>query len=206
VAAPDAVARHRGAQTSAGLGNFLRGVLFERNALRTFFSCADDEYRGAFGTAVLATYLHRMAAYTEVNPELAHHLADPFGEDINAGPVGSAGRGNRARGLLGTVRNFFARKLLGRRADAPVFEDGHLLMQVRATQGLFAGIDRTEEKRARLAEERTVPDREIVARFPRFVVPTYPGDDEWFASPAFQTLLPAGWPLEHRRLHEMIKL
>ena len=30
-AAPAAVARHRGAQTSAGLGEFRRGVLFERN-------------------------------------------------------------------------------------------------------------------------------------------------------------------------------
>ncbi len=57
VAAPEAVARHRGAATSAGLGDFRRGVLFERNALRTFFSCADDECRDAFGTAVFATFL-----------------------------------------------------------------------------------------------------------------------------------------------------
>ncbi len=37
VAAPDAVARHRGGATSSGLGNFRRGVLFERNALTDVF-------------------------------------------------------------------------------------------------------------------------------------------------------------------------
>jgi GT2 family glycosyltransferase len=39
VAAPDAVARHRGAATSSALGDFTRGVLFERNALRVFYGC-----------------------------------------------------------------------------------------------------------------------------------------------------------------------
>jgi GT2 family glycosyltransferase len=207
VAAPNAVARHRGAQTSAGLGNFLRGVLFERNALRTFFSCADDECRQAFGTAVLATYLNRIAAYTKNSPELAQHLADPFGVEGDM-QTGRSMRDHRSRGrsLYGSVRGMLARLLLGPRADAPVFEQGHLLMQIRAAEGFFAGIDQTERKRAALAKERTVPDREIVARFPRVIVPTYPGDEQWFSSDAFQSMLPDGWALEHRRLEEIIKL
>ena len=65
---PDAVARHRGAATSAGLGDFRRGVLYERNALRTFFACADDECRAAFGSAVSATFLHRMTAFASERP------------------------------------------------------------------------------------------------------------------------------------------
>ena len=39
----------------------------------------------------------------------------------------------------------------------------------------------------------------------RFLVPTYTGDEEWFASDAFQQMLPKDWPLEHRRLDEIMK-
>jgi GT2 family glycosyltransferase len=206
VAAPEAVARHRGAATSAGLGDFRRGVLFERNALRTFFSCADAECRNAFGTVVLATFLYRMAAFSQGNTELAQHVADPFGK--TSGP---ASRGERwrqrlhERGVIGTARHLVARILLGPRVGVPALEDGHLLMQLQATQGFFSGIDWAEERRATLDRERTVPDREILGRFPRLVVPTYPGDEEWFASDAFLNMLPRGWPLEHRCLDEIMR-
>ena len=207
VAAPDAVARHRGAQTSAGLGDFRRGVLFERNALRTFFSCADDECCDAFGTAVLATFLYRIAAFSKAHPELAHQLADPFGDGSVPPSRGERwSRRLREHGVVGAARHLLGRLVMGPRAGAPVLEEGHLLMQLRAAQGFFAGIDRTEERRAALATERAVPDREILARFPRFVVPTYPGDSEWFASDAFRSMLPDGWPLEHRTLDEIMKL
>jgi GT2 family glycosyltransferase len=207
VAAPDAVARHRGAQTSANLGDFRRGVLFERNALRTFFSCADDECRDAFGTAVLATFLHRIAAFSKAPPELAHQLADPFGDASVPPSRGERwSRRVRERGVIGAARHLLGRLVMGPRAGAPVIEEGHLLMQLRAAQGFFAGIDRTEGRRAALARERHVPDREILSRFPRLVVPTYPGDQEWFASDAFTSMLPTGWPLEHRTLDEIMKL
>jgi hypothetical protein len=85
-----------------------------------------------------------------------------------------------------------------------MLDEGHLLMQLRAAQGFFAGLDRTEKRRAGLSAERTVPDREIVARFPRLVVPTYPGDAEWFASDAFRSMLPDDWPLENRTLDEIM--
>jgi GT2 family glycosyltransferase len=206
VAAPDAAARHRGAATSAGLGDFRRGVLFERNALRTFFACADDEYRNAFGTVVLATFLHRMTAYTQGDPELVEMMADPFGGQ--AVPASRGERWNRRlkeRGVIGAARHLLARLLLGPRVGAPALEDGHLLMQLRAARGFFSGIDRTEDRRGALQRERTVPDREILGRFPRLVVPTYPGDEEWFATDAFQAMLPEGWPLERRSLDEIMK-
>jgi GT2 family glycosyltransferase len=205
VAAPGAVARHRGAQTSAGLGDFRRGVLFERNALRTFFACADDDYRDAFGVAVLATFLHRLATYTRGNPEFARQLSDPFGQ--GAAPLSRRERWRlrfEERGVVGTARHALARLLLGPRAGAAMLDEGHLLMQLRAAQGFFAGLDRTEKRRAGLSAERTVPDREIVARFPRLVVPTYPGDAEWFASDAFRSMLPDDWPLENRTLDEIM--
>ena len=206
VAAPEAVARHRGAATSAGLGDFRRGVLFERNALRTFFSCADDECREAFGTAVFATFLRRITAFSKGNPEFARQVADPFGEQD--APASRGERWNRRvqeRGVIGAARHLMARLLLGPQVGAPVLEDGHLLMQLRAAEGFFSGINRAEERRVELDKERTVPDREILDRFPRLVVPTYPGDEEWFASAAFRSMLPDGWPLEYRSLDEIMK-
>ncbi len=205
VAAPDAVARHRGAATSASLGDFKRGVLFERNALRTFFVCADDEHRKAFGEAVWATYLHRLTAYLEADPEIARYTADPFGDGPQPMSRGERWRGRiRDNGIIGTARHALARVLLGPRVGAPALEDGHFLMQLRAASGFFSNLDDAGGRRREIQDARVVPDREIVARFPRLVVPTYPGDDEWFASDAFREMLPAAWPLQHLRLDEIL--
>jgi GT2 family glycosyltransferase len=205
VAAPSAVARHRGAATSARLGDFRRGVLYERNALRTFFACADDEMRGAFGTVVLTTFLHRVVAFAGERPELASVVADPFG---GVPPPSSWlerwRRRLRERGLAGSLRHLMARIVMGRRAGAPTLDEGLLLMQLRAAQGFLSGLDETEGRRAELEKRRAVPDREIVARFPRLVVPTYLGDDAWFASEAFRSLLPEDWPVEFKHLDEVI--
>jgi GT2 family glycosyltransferase len=206
VAAPDAVARHRGAATSAGLGDYRRGVLFERNALRSFFACADDECRAAFGTAVMATFLHRVTAFAREQPGLAGVVADPFSQASTPPSRGERWRRRlRESGATGAARHLLTRVLVGPRAGAPVLEDGLLLMQLRAADGFFAGLDRVEERRVALAAVRTVPDREILTRFQRLVVPTYAGDEAWFGSDAFKALLPAGWPLEHRRLDEVMQ-
>jgi len=205
VAAPTAVARHRGGSTSSVLGDFRRGVLFERNALRSFFACADDELRAAFAPAVLATFLHRMVAFADAHPELAPHVADPFSSGAIPPSMSERWRRRfRDQGLAGTLRHALARVVLGRRAGSPTVDDGHLLMQLRAAQGFFAGLEDTEIRRAELARRRTVSDRDIVKRFPRLIVPTYTGDEMWFASDAFQSLLPEGWPVEHRRLDELL--
>lgn len=205
VAAPDAAARHRGGATSSGLGDFRRGVLFERNALRTFFSCADDDYRFAFGPSVFATFLHRLTAFVDVDSSLRSLAADPFGE-----PPPPPSRSDRWRrrlrehGVFGAARHLLARALLGPQAGSPTVTDGHLLMQLRAADGFFSGLDANETRRLEIARRRTVPDREIVTRFPRLVVPTYPGDRKWFASDAFAGLLPDGWPVDRRRLDDVL--
>jgi hypothetical protein len=49
-----------------------------------------------------------------------------------------------------------------------------------------------------------VPDREILARFPRAVVATYAGDEAWFASDTFAGLLPEGWPLEFTKIDQLM--
>jgi len=205
VAAPDAVARHRGSATSAGLGNFKRGVLFERNALRTFFVCADDECRSAFGPVVYTTFLHRLSAFADLHPGLASATADPFGGAPP--PLSRSERWRRRigeRGLVGAARHLLARALLGPGVGAPAVSDGHFLMQLRAVDGFFTGLGEAEERRIEIAKSRKVPDREIVARFPRMVVPTYPGDEAFFASDAFLGMLPVGWSVEHRSLDEVL--
>jgi hypothetical protein len=50
-----------------------------------------------------------------------------------------------------------------------------------------------------------VPDREILARFPRAVVPTYAGDEAWFDSDTFASLLPDGWPLEFTTVDQVMR-
>ncbi|HOC41937.1 MAG TPA: glycosyltransferase family 2 protein [Thermoanaerobaculales bacterium] len=203
VAAPGAVARHRGAATSSTLGDFNRGVLFERNALRVFHACADAECRAAFGPAVYLTYLHRLVAFAEADPERARWVADPF----TVAPSGRRRRWQRRLaddGAVATVRRALARLLLGRSAGSPRLDDGHLLMQLRAAHGFFAGLPACDARRRELERRRTVPDRELVARFPRLVVPTYLGDERWFASDEFRGLLPAGWPVEFAALAEIV--
>lgn len=205
VAAPDAVARHRGSATSAGLGDFKRGVLFERNALKTFFACADDQCRAAFGPLVYATFLHRLSAFASRHPSLASAAADPF-----SGTPPPPSRGERwrrridERGLFGAARHLLARALLGPGVGAPAVSDGHFLMQLRAVDGFFSGLGDAEVRRLEIARSRKLPDREIMTRFPRLVVPTYPGDEVFFASDAFLGMLPTGWPVEHRFLDEIL--
>jgi len=205
IAAPDAVARHRGSATSSAMGDFRRGVLFERNALRIFHSCADDEHRQALGGAVYATFLHRIVDYASSRPDWSAHVADPFGSTIQPADGRSRwARRLRERGPVDVIRHALARVLLGKAAGQPRIDDGHLLMQLRAAHGYFEGIGATDRRRRELERLRTVSDREILQRFPRLVVPTYPGDACWFESDAFQTLLPNDWPLEFARLSDIL--
>ena len=205
VAAPDAVARHRGAATSAALGDYTRGVLFERNALRIFHGCADAECRAAFGAVVYATFLHRLVAFAEADPERADWVADPFG--AAGSPPDRRQRWRRRlseRGPAATLRHLAARLLLGPEAGSPRLDQGHLLMQLRAAQGYFGGLEGCERRRRELEHQRTVSDRDILRRFPRLVVPTYQGDAAWFSSDAFRTLLPVGWPVEFAELDDVL--
>ncbi len=205
IAAPDAVARHRGSATSSVMGDFRRGVLFERNALRIFHSCADGDHRQALGGAVYATFLHRMVDYARSRPDWSVHVADPFGSTIEPTDAGSRWmRRLRSQGPLEVLRHAAARILLGRAAGQPRIDDGHLLMQLRAAHGYFEGIEATDQRRRDLERLRTVSDREILQRFPRLVVPTYSGDERWFETEAFRSLIPDDWPLEVARLEDIL--
>jgi hypothetical protein len=135
------------------------------------------------------------------------HVADPFGSSADA--TDRATRWSRRladSGPTGALRHAVARLLLGPSAGRPRIDDGHLLMQLRAAHGYFEGIAATERRRKDLEAIRSVPDREILTRFPRLVVPTYAGDEEFFESNAFQSLLPSDWPLEFVELDSLMDL
>jgi hypothetical protein len=134
------------------------------------------------------------------------HVADPFGSSADA--TDRATRWSRRladSGPTGALRHAVARLLLGPSAGRPRIDDGHLLMQLRAAHGYFEGIAATERRRRELEAVRSVPDRDILARFPRLVVPTYAGDARFFDSDAFRSLLPADWPLEFAELDSLME-
>jgi GT2 family glycosyltransferase len=114
---------------------------------------------------------------------------------------------------VGTIE--LARRLLRRlrrrlpRPAAPAtarLTDERTVAQFRALTYLLGHLDRHAEKRRRVQARRRVPDREIFARFPPYLVPTYPGDERLFASPGFRAWLPADLPLVEATLAELMEM
>lgn len=88
----------------------------------------------------------------------------------------------------------------------PQLSDGRTVAQLRALTYLLAHLDAGAAKRARVQARRRVPDREIFARFPPYLVPTYPGDARLFASEGFRAWLPDDLPLVATTLDELMEL
>jgi hypothetical protein len=88
----------------------------------------------------------------------------------------------------------------------PRLTDERTVAQLRAVTWMLGHLDRSAEKRRWVQARRRVPDAEIFARFPPYLVPTYPGDERLFASPGFRELLPADLPLVESTLAELMEL
>ncbi|HVT57539.1 MAG TPA: glycosyltransferase family 2 protein [Thermoanaerobaculia bacterium] len=88
----------------------------------------------------------------------------------------------------------------------PLLTDERTVAQLRALSYLLAHLDRAAAAREAVQRRRRRPDREIFARFPAFLVPTYPGDEALFASPGFAAWLPADLPLVRSTLAEVMEL
>lgn len=174
----EALVRHEASSTSNRLGNFERGVLFERNALQTAIkNYESDRWREAAG-AVFYAYLHRLHHYaTTRNPRAAELTRAPF-----AGASPTAGSAS----LFGRIRA----KLTGRPPLASI-DDPLTTMQFRALQWIFDHEDRLAEKRETVQRLRTRSDSEIFERFPLAFVPTYPGDERLMSSRLFASLRPS---------------
>jgi GT2 family glycosyltransferase len=184
-----AVVRHASAATSNRLGDFERGVLFERNALQTVLKNYEDQLLHEFAGTVFFAYLHRLHHYTTTRNGDAGELVR---EPLSA----AASRGNG-----------FWRRLRRRvQRDRPLatIDDPLTAMQFRAFEWIVRHADRIAAKREAVQRLRRRSDREIFERFPLHVVPTYPGDEELLRSPLFRLLRPS-MPAVEKKLGDIIR-
>ncbi|HEV3458054.1 MAG TPA: glycosyltransferase family 2 protein [Thermoanaerobaculia bacterium] len=89
---------------------------------------------------------------------------------------------------------------------APILTDERTVAQLRALSYLLAHLEAAAAAREAVQRRRRRSDREIFARFPPYLVPTYPGDQFLFASPGFTAWLPAELPLVRHALDEIMEL
>jgi hypothetical protein len=87
-----------------------------------------------------------------------------------------------------------------------VLDDARTIAHHRAVWNLLGGLDRAADKRERVQDLRRRGDAEIFARFPLYLVPTYPGDAALFASSGFRAWLPADLPVVESTLAEIMAL
>jgi GT2 family glycosyltransferase len=173
---PRAVVRHASSTTSNRLGDFERGVLFERNALQTAIKNYED-LRGS-GAAVFYAYLHRL-----------HHYAttrNPRAGELTRAPFSGTPQGEPARpSLLRRIK----RKLVGPKPLAAI-DDPLTTMQFRALDWLMKHEQQLARKRERVQRMRRRSDREIFEQFRLHFVPTYPGDAAMMNGALFGLLRP----------------
>jgi GT2 family glycosyltransferase len=182
-----AVVRHASSTTSNRLGDFERGVLFERNALQT--AIKNYENLAESGAAVFFTYLHRL-----------HHYAttrNPRAQELSRAAL--TARPSPRQSFLRRVR----RRVAGPNPLAAL-DDPLTTMQFRALDWIVANETRLAEKRRHVQSLRKRSDREIFERFPLHFVPTYPGDEALMQGAIFRLLRPA-LPSADRKLGDIIK-
>ena len=184
---PRAVVRHQSSATSQRLGDFERGVLFERNALQTALKNYEALHDAA--GSLFFTFLSRLHHYaTTRNTDADGLLREPFSKTSKP-----------QRGLLARAR----RRLFGAKPLATI-DDPLTAMQFRAFQWTVAHGDRIATKRAAVQSLRKRSDREIFERFPLEIVPTYPGDETLMSGALFGLLRPS-LPVVERTLSDIMR-
>ncbi|MEO8274905.1 MAG: glycosyltransferase family 2 protein [Thermoanaerobaculia bacterium] len=208
VACSDAVVRHRSAGTSARLGSFRRGFLFERNALLTAHKNLDDDLWPKLMPAILVTFMARIEALVVAgNPGAELLRFDPLAESLThrLGERGGAFTGESWREKIGrygaaefarrathrATRSLRAlgRALIGNR-DSFLLDHPQAVAHLRAMSLFLATLDEAGAGREFARRRRRISDRELCERFPFYLVPTYLGDEALFASAGFKALLP----------------
>jgi GT2 family glycosyltransferase len=195
---PRAVVRHASSTTSNRLGDFERGVLFERNALQTAVKNYENLHES--GASIFFTYLHRLHHYaTTRNPRAGELRRAAFGAARSSGGEATERGQARAARLLRQVRT----KLAGPKPLAAL-DDPLTTMQFRAFDWILTHEARLAQKRHEVQRLRKRSDREIFERFPLHFVPTYPGDDTLMASALFRLLRPH-LPAAEQELGDIIR-
>ncbi len=127
------------------------------------------------------------------------------GADGGAAPRGLWQRTRDVVALRTRLRRL-ARRLGGLPAGAPAIVDDQTVAQVRALSAIVRGLDAAAARRRLVQARRRRPDREILERFPLYLVPTYPGDEDLFASEGFRSLWPESVVPVHRRLEDVMEV
>jgi len=91
-------------------------------------------------------------------------------------------------------------------AGAPRLTDERTIAQFRTAAYLLGHLDETTAKRAVIQARRKRPDAEIFERFPLYLVPTYPGDEDLFASDGFAALLGEDLPIVRATLDDVMAI
>lgn len=91
-------------------------------------------------------------------------------------------------------------------ARAPRVTDERTIAQFRTVAYLLGHLDDAAAKRNAIQARRKRSDREIFARFPLYLVPTYPGDADLFASEGFRSWLPEDLPIVRARLADVMEV
>jgi hypothetical protein len=163
---------------------------------------------------LLARTQHLLA---HANPGGELLARDPYDGDAGSGRPGDAPAatadarrfGNLRRGDLAGAWRSVRRRLARRREPAAAagvtIADERTVAQLQAIASLVGGLDGAAERRQQAQARRRVPDRELFAQFPPWLVPTYPGDEALFAAPGFRALLPADVPLVEATLAEVMR-
>ncbi len=184
---PRAVVRHKSSATSQRLGDFERGVLFERNALQT--GLKNYETLQEASGVLFFTFLSRLHHYAATrNPDARELTREPF-SNVTKSP----------RNFLTRVK----RRLFGATPLATI-EDPLTTMQFRAFEWIVSHGDRIAAKRAAVQTLRRRSDQEIFERFPLQVVPTYPGDEALMRGALFNLLRPS-LPSVERTLSDIMR-
>ncbi len=215
LSAPRAVVHHRSMATSKLLGNANRGLLFERNAYLTAFKNYDTDLWPQLMPVVQMTLISRVQhLLANRNPHGQELAVDPYAAPMDGlGGVPAAGSGardtwERLRYIvaLRTRLRRFARPHSELPDGVPAIVDDQTLAQVRAVSSIMRGLDDAAERRRRIQARRQRPDAEIFERFPLYVVPTYPGDEELFGSSGFEAMWPEGLTPVRRSLEEVMEV
>jgi GT2 family glycosyltransferase len=187
----EAEVRHRSAATSSRLGDFERGVLFEKNAAQTILKNLEDAAFREMAGSVFLALLHRLHRYSVDRNDHRGQLTRP--------PLGAKSASDPSR------RSFLDRIRTRLRGSSLTIDDPLTIMQFRATEWILQNADEILRKREEIQKMRRRTDDEIFRRFPLVVVPTYHGDAALFASRLFEMLAPT-LPFERRDLDEMTRV
>jgi len=183
---PRAVVRHKSSATSQRLGDFERGVLFERNALQTVLKNYESIHDAS---AALFTFFARLHTYaTTRNANASELTREPFSKASKS-----------SRTLAARIR----RKIFGSKPLAAI-DDQLTTMQFRAFEWVMAHGDRIAAKRNAVQKLRRRSDREIFERFPLQIVATYPGDEALMRGALFDLLRPS-LPAIERTLSDIMR-